>query len=312
MVKSGKNELSLVALDIEGDWNVPLLQNATDISGAFLRFAKGDDANHAASDLIKLIEPVQELLSKYDHVLACETANKSSSIYKYPSPRGNTALIVGNELKGVPRDLLSKVDQVVSIPMSGRGMSSVNVAVAGAIALYAFGRDLARKQIRSCTLGQKQVDIMLESPDDPNELGSLLRSAWAFGWRKVYVADRKWVWFTDDRNTVMAGRAAARREINPIVVAPDSEMNVKKYDRLIICTSDRSGTALSRFAMPDCKRPLIVYGHDEPDFQADVPIERVYVDCLNPKVTPAYRHVGSILLSVISQMLRKNRYGKKV
>ena len=64
MGKAGKDKLSLIALDIEGDWNVPLLQNAADISGALLRFAKSDN-DQKVSDEIEFVEPVQEVLSQY-------------------------------------------------------------------------------------------------------------------------------------------------------------------------------------------------------------------------------------------------------
>jgi ribosome-binding factor A len=60
--------------------------------------------------------------------LACETGAKSRPIYDYAMPRGNVGLIVGNERNGIPGRILKKVHEVISIPMRGRGLSSVNVA----------------------------------------------------------------------------------------------------------------------------------------------------------------------------------------
>ena len=64
---------------------------------------------------------IDELLSRFDHVIACEATKQSRAIYDYAAPRGHLAVIVGNELRGIPNCLLKKADQVVSIPMIGRG-----------------------------------------------------------------------------------------------------------------------------------------------------------------------------------------------
>ena len=74
---------------------------------------------------------------------------------------------VGNELAGVPRQLLKKAEQVVAIPMLGRGMSSVNVAVAAAIVLYALQRDLGRKRLRTSALSHRDVNVLLLGPPTP-------------------------------------------------------------------------------------------------------------------------------------------------
>ena len=82
--------------------------------------------------------------SPIDQVFACETALQSRPIYEFAMPRGHLGLIVGNERSGIPGKLLKKVNQVFSIPMLGRGLSSVNVAVAAAIILYVAERDFAQ------------------------------------------------------------------------------------------------------------------------------------------------------------------------
>lgn len=304
-----KNKLTLIGLEIEGDWNIPLLRNAAELSGASLAFAQNENPTNAPERANELVIGIDELLGQYDHVLACEATEQSRSVYDYPVPRGHLGLIVGNERNGVPHDILKKVSQVVSIPMLGQEMSSVNVAVAAAAILYVVERDLARKRFRISTRSHRDVDLLLLGPTDPSELGSLLRSAWAFGWQRLFLADRHGVWFTNDRQTILAGRAAARGEVNRIVVRPWEQLNLRDYDQIVVCGNTRSGTPLSRFALPDRGKVLLVYGDDEPLLGVRESCERIYVDHRATKIAPCFRHGGSILLSVISQRLRRGRRG---
>lgn len=293
------SRLTLVGLDIEGAWNVPLLRNAAEMSGASVLFARTDEA----------APPLEDTLAEFDGAIACEAVRHSRSLYEYAAPRGRLAVIVGNELAGLPKRLLKSADQVLSIPMFGRGMSSVNVAVAGAIILYALERDLGRKRFRPSSLSPRDVDVLVAGPRDPSELGSLLRSTWAFGWQRVFLEDRHGVWFTTDRSTVLAGRAAARREVNPLVIVPREQVNLADYRRVIVCDGQRDGTPLSRFSLPDQGKVLLVVG--ETDLPSDFAgsADRVYVDHCLADALPAFRHSGSILLSVVSQLVRRGSRG---
>jgi tRNA G18 (ribose-2'-O)-methylase SpoU len=192
--------------------------------------------------------------------------------------------------------------------MFGRGMSSVNVAVAAAIILYVLQQDLGRKRFRTSALSYRDVDILVLGPSDPSELGSLFRSVWALGWQRVFLADRNDVWFTKDRQTVLAGRGAARGEVNRLVVSPWEERNLQNYDRVVVCGGARSGKALSRFTLPDHGRILLVYGDDDLPWDTRESVERIYVDHA-ATVDARFRHTGSILLSVISQRLKRGRHG---
>jgi len=62
--------------------------------------------------------------------------SKNLSDYK-PSTKKPLALIVGNEVGGVSKSLLARVDKIIEIPMRGQ-KESLNVAVATGIALYSF------------------------------------------------------------------------------------------------------------------------------------------------------------------------------
>jgi tRNA G18 (ribose-2'-O)-methylase SpoU len=304
-----KSELTLVGLDIEGEWNIPLLRNAAALSGASLVFARGRDLTETPHTTAEPVGWIDEVLGQYDCVFACEATEQSRSVYECPAPRGHLGLIVGNERTGVPHDILKRVSQVVSIPMFGQGMSSVNVAVAAAIVLYVTERDLARKRLRTSTLSHRDVDVLLVGPPNPSEIGSLLRSAWAFGWQRLFLSDPHGVWFTKDRETVLASRAAARGEVNRIVVRPWEQLNLRDYEQVVVCSGSRNGTPLSRFTLPDRGTMLLVYGDDELPLSTRNSCERIYVDHRAAAVNSCYRHSGSILLTMIAQRLRRGRHG---
>lgn len=59
--------------------------------------------------------------------------NQKSIDYQDFKPAGKVALIVGNEIDGIPKKILDLCDAIVSIPMQGK-KESLNVSVAGAIA----------------------------------------------------------------------------------------------------------------------------------------------------------------------------------
>ena len=80
-------------------------------------------------------EAVAELEQTGRHVWALEQADDSVNLFACPVPALPLGLIVGHERGGVNPNLLSRVDQILEIPMFGH-KESLNVAVAGGIALY--------------------------------------------------------------------------------------------------------------------------------------------------------------------------------
>lgn len=299
MTRQHSTDFHLVALDTEGDWNRPLLENAAIMSGAECVYAT---SGHR--DLGEIAKPLDEVLAGFQNVVACEAIRNGVSIYDFPVPRSKTAIIVGNEEKGIPRSVLKKADSIVSIPMAGSGMSSVNVAVSAAIALYVFSKDMGRKRRAKSQLTHRDVDLLIHAPADSHELGSLLRSAWAFGWRRVYVSDPHSVWFSQDSQAVLQSRAAARRHKNPLAVLSASKLDVSGYDAVLNCTLGRQGRPLSRLQLPDARRMLFVIG-DSDDREGGLidGDEGFYVDYDNIGVDGRFRHIGSIVLSVVSEML---------
>lgn len=77
---------------------------------------------------------IKKLQSQGVKVVALETGDKAKSLPKYKS-KFPLALVVGNEVEGLPQNILDIVDDIVEIPMIGK-KESLNVSVAAGIGLY--------------------------------------------------------------------------------------------------------------------------------------------------------------------------------
>ncbi len=76
-------------------------------------------------------------------IVALEVSDRSVDIQHY-RPQFPMALLVGNEVRGIPKALLAKCDDVLAIPM--RGMKeSLNVSVAFGVAAYTLTEQKRKK-----------------------------------------------------------------------------------------------------------------------------------------------------------------------
>lgn len=83
------------------------------------------------------LEVILENLKKEGiEVIALECDSRAKDIFSY-TPQKSFALVLGNEVEGVPESALSRADAILSIPMRG-AKSSLNVSVAAGVALYAL------------------------------------------------------------------------------------------------------------------------------------------------------------------------------
>ncbi len=83
----------------------------------------------------KSLPPLISQLKKDGYeIVALEQSAKSIDYRKY-KPKNKIALILGEETKGIPKNILDKCDAVIEIPMKGR-KESLNVSVAAGIALF--------------------------------------------------------------------------------------------------------------------------------------------------------------------------------
>lgn len=74
-------------------------------------------------------------LKKSGYTIVAIEQSARSVDYKTVTLKGDTAFLLGNEVKGVSPSLLAKCDVVAEIPMQGK-KESLNVSVAAGIALF--------------------------------------------------------------------------------------------------------------------------------------------------------------------------------
>jgi len=155
-----KKELFLILHDIRSAYNVGAIFRTADGAGVSKIYLSGytpipsDENKSHKTQADKMIEKtalgaeksipwekcedLEKLLEKLKkdkiNIVALEKNDGATDIKKYKT-KFPMALILGNEVKGVPLDILQKCDAVVSIPMRGQ-KESLNVSVAAGIAMY--------------------------------------------------------------------------------------------------------------------------------------------------------------------------------
>lgn len=70
-------------------------------------------------------------------IFVIEQSKKSTPYYKLQikNPKQKTALVLGNEIKGLPTSVLKRADKILEIPMKGK-KESLNVSVAFGIVIF--------------------------------------------------------------------------------------------------------------------------------------------------------------------------------
>jgi tRNA G18 (ribose-2'-O)-methylase SpoU len=155
-----KRELFIILHDIRSAYNVGAVFRTADGAGAAGVYLTGYTPSPGSSRKIyktkaeKMIEKTalgaeksvfwerhgeievlfKKLREKKINIAALEQAENAVNIKRF-KPKFPLALVLGNEIKGIPEKILKKCDKVVSIPMRGR-KESLNVSVAAGIAMY--------------------------------------------------------------------------------------------------------------------------------------------------------------------------------
>lgn len=242
-----------------------------------------------------------ELLDGSVPIVAVENAPGAASVFTADLPVGRPAIVVGNERRGIRPDLLRVAARCVRIPMSGRGVNTLNVAAAAAVALYYL---LAPRRPRPARARRHRPDVLLLGPGDHVEAGSALRSAAAFGWRSVGLDDRDKVWFGTPRAVRAEGRAAARSHRNPLRVVPVPAGPGLDYARVVVAGAGLDGPPLHRVDLAGRPGTLLVV----PDGDADrghlgdrVELARVDLPALD--FPYRYRLIASIVLAEVARQL---------
>jgi 23S rRNA (guanosine2251-2'-O)-methyltransferase len=91
------------------------------------------------SSIWEYLSSVEDVLEKLSHegfqLIALEQSEKAKPLSMITDTDTPIALLIGNEVTGVPPELLSRMNSVVEIPMHGE-KESFNVVIATAMALY--------------------------------------------------------------------------------------------------------------------------------------------------------------------------------
>jgi len=146
------NRIILIAHNIRSLWNVGALFRTCDCFAVEKLILSGYSATPPRREISKTAlgadswvpwekvtdpnEALDRLKSEGWRIVGLELSEDSCDIQSYAA-QDKTALLIGNEVLGVSRELLSVCDDIVSIPMFGK-KESLNVAVAAGIALHHF------------------------------------------------------------------------------------------------------------------------------------------------------------------------------
>lgn len=151
-----KNELYLILHNIRSIYNTASIFRTADGAGVKKIFLSGytpkpiDEFGKIRDDFRKIslgaektieweyVKNINNLIIRLKKekikIIALEQAEGAINCKKF-KPKFPLALILGNEVRGVPQNILNKCDAVIEIPMRGK-KESLNVSVAVGIAVY--------------------------------------------------------------------------------------------------------------------------------------------------------------------------------
>ncbi len=111
-------------------------QQLTKVSLAAEKYVEWDASSRSTRATLKLLE---KLKGEGYKIFAVEQSKKSVPYYELKTtnykPKTKIALVLGNEIKGLPLSILKRADKILEIPMRGK-KESLNVAVAFGIVVF--------------------------------------------------------------------------------------------------------------------------------------------------------------------------------
>jgi tRNA G18 (ribose-2'-O)-methylase SpoU len=307
--------MTVVADDVENPSNVKTLLDTAEMFGADLvlrehAHLKRSGYGEALEARQRRVVAPSELRDAFRPILALDNVPNAAPVYGYRLQAGpEPALVVGNERRGVSRELLELSDGFIQIPMPSRRLNCLNVAAAAAVALYYLSRGgIGPSHVRAHP-ERLRPEVLFLAPANHIELGSSIRSAGAFGWQRVLVEDRHGAWFGSERSLRAEGRAAARRGRNPIRVIPVSSDSRYAFDEVCVVTLDRAGDLLSQRGLAGGPRQLLVVPDPEGIDLSSVDWERfgrrVSFTSLDVPFQPSMRHYRLEASIVLAESARQ-------
>ncbi|MDF1665600.1 MAG: TrmH family RNA methyltransferase, partial [Planctomycetota bacterium] len=251
---------------IENPWNRAALNDLAELfqwQAAFCSPAQFEQENDAktrpfvADDELNHYD-FEDIQAAVETLFCFDTGNQAQSIYGMKQTKlSDVALVVGNERKGIRRDVLDAATKLIQVPMASRRVNSLNVAAAAAVALYYLSKGSAPIFTRSDP-EKHRPNLLFLAGDDHIELGSTLRSAAAFGWSQVLLEDPQKIWFESDRARQLESRAAARRSKNKIRIVPSTKTQQHYYDEAVLVRGEPGSPTLNQSDLARGSRQLII------------------------------------------------------
>ena len=116
--------------EMPGDTRLPHIRQK--ITKDIHKTALGAEATVPFS--VEPLPPIEQLKQQGFEIVALEQASQSVPLQQFKTPE-KIALLIGEEVHGIPVELVNNCDTIVEIPMTGK-KESFNVSVATGIALY--------------------------------------------------------------------------------------------------------------------------------------------------------------------------------
>ena len=85
----------------------------------------------------KTISLIKRIKKEGYKIIALEQNRKSIPLSKFRAKNQKIALVVGDEVRGIPKSILGQCDKIIEIPMRGK-KESLNVSVAFGIAAFSI------------------------------------------------------------------------------------------------------------------------------------------------------------------------------
>jgi tRNA G18 (ribose-2'-O)-methylase SpoU len=241
-------------------------------------------------------------------LIAVENAPGATAIYGRRPLQSAATLAVGNERRGLSRDVLRRASETVVIPTASRTVTTLNVAAAAAVAAWYVLRG-SGSQAHAARPEHRRPSLLLVG-DDHVEVGSSLRSAAAFGFRDVFLEDRGAGWFDGPGPVRREARAAARRHKNPLRIHRATLEVATRFDEILLLTASADATGLARERLARGRRQLVIVGA-EPHEVTSIASERMRIASLGLKPTPRppLRLISSIAMAEIARQVGRRRPG---
>ena len=305
---------TLVGDGIENPGNALAMIHAAEMYGVKCSF--NDTRRLRESEVLKTVldgrfpaTTGDEIKALHSRIIAFDNLRGAAEVYGFSAGK-DPAVLVGNERRGLSHEFRHLSTDAVQVPMVSRQINCLNVAAASAVALHYLCSARVGTMAKVRDPERRRPELLLLGAGDHIELGSAIRSAAAFGWRRAFIEDREQLWFGSDRITRSEGRAAARRGRNPIRLVPCSAEADHSFPEVTIVTTSPGGVPLHRANLARGARQLVVIPDErqvqiaeEVWMRLGQKVQFAHLSLPVDKFTDHYRLMATVALAEVSRQV---------